>query len=335
MGEIMKTRTLGRDLEVSAIGLGCMGMSHAYGPAMDESEACNLISAAVDAGVTFFDTAECYGTANNPHANEELVGKALAPYRDKVVIATKFGVSFGEGNTLIPDSRPEVIRASVEGSLKRLGVDCIDLYYQHRTDPNVSIEELCGCMQELIDEGKIRAWGMSEVDANTVRRAHLMCPLTAVQNRFSMMARKHEMLLPMLERMRIGFVAFSPLGNGWLTGAYKAGETYSADDYRSFMPQYTQEGFEANADLAELLADLASDKCATPAQIALAWVLASGKNIVPIPGTRKLERLQENLAAADINLSAEEMLAIKSRLRGDYMVFGGSEVRERMDYGWR
>lgn len=329
---MMKRRKLGSDLEVSAVGLGCMGFSHAYGAPTEEGEAVRTIRSAYEKGYTFFDTAECY-VGMNPDGstsfNEELVGKALHDVRDQVQIATKFGVSH-EGRQLVVDSRPEEIRRAVEGSLKRLGTDYIDLYYQHRTDPNVPAEEVAGALADLIREGKVRAWGVSEADEDTIRRAHAVCPLACVQNRYSLMARWHEALFPVLEELGIGFVAFSPLANGVLSAAYRAGDTFDADDYRSAMPQYRAEAYEANAQLFAFLGELAAKKGATPAQLSLAWMLAKKPYIVPIPGSRKLSRLEENAAAADVALSAEEVGAIDRALEAMEMsaVFGGSPRKE-------
>lgn len=330
----MQTRTLGKDLTVSAIGLGCMGMSHAYGAPADKKEMTELLARAVDMGYTFFDTAEVYGTPENPHDNEELVGAALKPCRDKIVLATKFGIHFDMSSPavnkpLVPDSRPEVIRASVEASLKRLNTDHIDLYYQHRLDPKVPIEEVARVMADLIREGKITHWGLSEANAETIRRAHAVCPVTAIQNRYSMMARWYEELFPMLEKLHIGYVAFSPLANGFLSGRYDKNTRFEAGtDYRSVMPQFQPEGIDQNRALLDLLNKLAGQKNATPAQISLAWMLCKKPYIVPIPGTRKAARLQENAGAADICLSAAEVQAIDTALGGMEMsqVFGGSRV---------
>ena len=330
----MQTRTLGKDLTVSAIGLGCMGMSHAYGAPADKKEMTELLAQAVDMGYTFFDTAEVYGTPGNPHDNEELVGAALKPYRDKIVLATKFGIHFDMSSPavnkpLVPDSRPEVIRASVEASLKRLNTDHIDLYYQHRLDPKVPIEEVAGVMADLIREGKITHWGLSEANAETIRRAHAVCPVTTIQNRCSMMARWYEELFPMLEELHIGYVAFSPLANGFLSGRYDKNTRFEAGtDYRSVMPQFQPEGIDQNRALLDLLNKLAGEKNATPAQISLAWMLCKKPYIVPIPGTRKAARLQENAGAADVCLSAAEVQAIDTALGGMEMsqVFGGSRV---------
>ena len=330
----MQTRTLGKDLTVSAIGLGCMGMSHAYGAPADKKEMTELLARAVDMGYTFFDTAEVYGTPENPHDNEGLVGAALKPYRDKIVLATKFGIHFDMSSPavnkpLVPDSRPEVIRASVEASLKRLNTDHIDLYYQHRLDPKVPIEEVARVMADLIREGKITHWGLSEANAETIRRAHAVCPVTAIQNRYSMMARWYEELFPMLEELHIGYVAFSPLANGFLSGRYDKNTRFEAGtDYRSVMPQFQPEGIDQNRALLDLLNKLAGEKNATPAQISLAWMLCKEPYIVPIPGTRKAARLQENAGAADVCLSAAEVQAIDTALGGMEMsqVFGSSRV---------
>lgn len=306
----MKYRKLGKDLEVSAIGLGCMGMSHGYGPAADKQEMIKLIHAAVDRGVTFFDTAEVYG----PYANEELVGEALAPFKGKVVIATKFGIKMVNGRQVL-DSKPETIRKSVEGSLKRLKVDTIDLYYQHRVDTDVPIEEVAGVIQDLIREGKIKYWGLSEAGVNTIRRAHSVQPLTAVQSEYSMMWRfPEEEVLPTLEELGIGFVPFSPLGKGFLTGTIDKDATFDSSDFRSIVPRFKPENLEANQVLVDLIKKVAADKNATPSQIALAWVLAQKPWIVPIPGTRKLERLEENLGAAEINLTSDELNALNDAL---------------------
>lgn len=330
----MKYRTLGGSLRVSAIGLGCMGMSHGYGAPSDKREMTELLAQAVDMGYTFFDTAEVYGTAERPHDNEELLGEALKPYRDRVVIATKFGIHFDRtspevNKPLLPDSRPEVIRTSVEQSLKRLNTDHIDLYYQHRVDPAVPIEEVAGVMSDLIREGKITHWGLSEATGDVIRRAHAVCSVTAIQNRYSMMARWHEALFPVLEELGIGYVAFSPLANGFLTGAYGKGAQFDPkDDYRSNMPQFTPEAAEQNRELLALLRDLAKQKNAAPAQVSLAWMLCKKPWIVPIPGTRKLERLQENARAVEVELTPAEVSALDRALDTIPMsgVFGGSKI---------
>lgn len=333
----MQYRTLGSNLTVSAVGLGCMGMSHAYGAPADKKEMTELLAQAVDLGYTFFDTAEVYGTPEHPHDNEELVGAALKPYRDKIVLATKFGIHFDMSSTatnkpLVPDSRPEVIRASVEASLKRLGTDHIDLYYQHRLDPKIPIEEVAGVMADLIREGKITHWGLSEATEATIRRAHAVCPVTAIQNRYSMMARWYEDLFPVLEELHIGYVAFSPLANGFLSGKYDKSSRFDAGtDYRSVMPQFQPENIDRNHDLLTLLQKLAEQNNATPAQISLAWMQCKKPYIVPIPGTRRLSRLLENAGAADVTLSAEEVSAIDEALNGMEMseVFGGSKTVSR------
>lgn len=333
----MKKRILGRDLVVSSIGLGCMGMSHAYGTPSTEKEATELIEKAIDLGCTFFDTAEIYGTADNPHHNEKLVGKALKKYRNNVVIATKFGISFDMTSSpvnkpLVPNSSPDIIRKSVEGSLKRLGTDHIDLYYQHRNDPNIPIEEVAGVMADLIKEGKITHWGLSEANGELIRKANSVCPVTAIQNRYSMMARHYESLMPVLEELNIGFVAFSPLANGILTGKYNASSTFdSISDYRSNMPQFKAESYDKNKELFNLLNDLASSKNATPAQISLAWMLCKKPYIVPIPGTKKIERLIENFKSADIELTNNEVSLIDKALNNMEMseVFGGTSIKKR------
>ena len=331
----MQYRTLGEDLTVSVVGLGCMGMSHAYGAPAGKKEMTELLAEAVDMGYTFFDTAEVYGTPENPHHNEELVGEALRPYRNKVVIATKFGIYFDMeskqvNKPLLPDSRPEVIRVSVENSLKRLGTDHIDLYYQHRIDPFVPVEEVAGVMQELMQEGKITHWGLSEADEETIRRAHAVCPVTAIQNRYSMMARWHEVLFPVLEELNIGYVAFSPLANGFLSARYgKEAKFDAGTDYRSMMPQFTPGAVEQNQKLLELVRTVAEGKHATPGQIALAWMLGKKPYLVPIPGTRKSDRLKENAGASDIKLPEKEIAVLDKQLDAMEMseVFGGTKVK--------
>jgi aryl-alcohol dehydrogenase-like predicted oxidoreductase len=323
----MKTRTLGTSgLQVSAIGLGCMGMSHAFGPPADKKEMIQLLAEAVDMGITFFDTAECYG----PYENEELVGEGLKSFKNKVIIATKFGVHLEHISTgaPIPDSRPEVIRSSIEGSLKRLGIECIDLYYQHRIDPKVPVEEVAGVMQEMMKAGKIKHWGMSEAKEENIRKAHKVCPITAIQNRYSMMSRGYEALFPALEELGIGFVAFSPMANGFLTDKYDKNSTFEkGTDYRSIMPQFTPEGIDANQELLELLRNTAAEKNATPAQISLSWMLAKKPWIVPIPGTRKLNRLVENAGSVDIILTPGELQRLDNALSNMTMseVFGGTK----------
>jgi aryl-alcohol dehydrogenase-like predicted oxidoreductase len=305
----MQKRILGNSgLEVSAIGLGCMGMSANYGPSPDKSEMIALMRAAVDLGVTFFDTAEIYG----PFANEILVGEALAPVRDQVVIATKFGFDFGPGGRGL-NSRPEHIRQALEGSLKRLNMDVIDLYYQHRVDPAVPIEDVAGTVKDLIAEGKVRYFGLSEAAADTIRRAHAVQPVAAVQNEYSLWARESEAeVLPTCEELGIGFVPWSPLGQGFLTGKVDTGQTFVPSDIRSRFPRFTPEAMKANQPLVEVLNDLSGRIKATPAQIALAWLLAQKPWIVPIPGTRRMERLNENLGAANITISPEDLREIST-----------------------
>ncbi|NHN32864.1 aldo/keto reductase [Paenibacillus agricola] len=308
----MQKRKLGKSgLEVSAIGLGCMGMSQSFGPLPEKKDAISLIHAAVDLGVNFFDTAEVYGQS---HHNEELVGEALAPFKGKVLIATKFGIKVVDGMQVL-DSKPEVIRQSLEGSLKRLKVETIDLYYQHRVDPNVPIEEVAGVIQNLIKEGKIRHWGLSEAGVETIRRAHAVQPLTAVESEYSMMWRSPEKeLLPALEELGIGFVPFAPLGKGFLTGTIDKHTTFGNDDFRSKQPRFQSEHLEANQVLVELIKKVAAEKNATPAQIALAWVLVQKPWMVPIPGTRKLGRLEENLGAVGVELTHEELSDLNDAL---------------------
>lgn len=326
----MKQRKLG-NLEVSAIGLGCMGMSHAYGPAADTKEMTELLSRAVAMGYTFFDTAEVYGTSDDPHHNERLLGEALRPYRNQIMLATKFGLRFDTSKPvpypLIPDSRPETIRKSVEGSLKRLKTDRIDLYYQHRLDPDVPIEDVAGTVADLMREGKVLHWGLSEASEDSIRRAHTVCPLTAIENRYSMMARWHERLFPVLEELGIGFVAFSPLANGFLTDTVAKGTKFDArTDYRASMPQFRD--YDANAELLALIRRFAEEKDATPAQVSLAWMLRKRPYIVPIPGTRKESRLRENADASEVMLTEEEFTVLDHALRNTPMseVFGGSKI---------
>ncbi|WP_233235132.1 aldo/keto reductase [Bordetella sp. LUAb4] len=309
----MQKRKLGIDqLEVSVLGLGCMGLSHGYGPATDTTQAVSLIRAAVDRGVTFFDTAEVYG----PYLNEEVVGEALAPVRDRVVIATKFGFTFGDDNKQqILNSRPEHIRWAVEGSLKRLKTDVIDLLYQHRVDPDVPIEDVAGTVKDLIAEGKVKHFGLSEAGAQTIRRAHAVQPVTALQSEYSLWWREPEQdILPTLEELGIGFVPFSPLGKGFLTGAIKNGATFGSDDFRSKVPRFSPESIKANQALVDLLGLIAKDKRVTAAQIALAWLLAQKPWIVPIPGTTKLPRLDENLGAAAVELTQSDLHKIATAL---------------------
>ena len=331
----MKTRTLGKDFTVSAVGLGCMGMSHGYGQPKDRHEMTEVLAKAVDAGYTFFDTAEVYGTPDDPHANETLLGEALKPFRDRIQIGTKFGIHFdmtssAPNKPIVPDARPEVIRKSVEESLKRLQTDHIDIYYQHRQDPKVPVEDVAAVMADLIQEGKILHWGLSEVDAATLRRAHAVCPVTAVQNRYSMMARWYEEMFPVLEELNVGLVAFSPMANGFLTARYENGIQFNGDgDYRKIMPQFQADAIEENKALLQWIQDLAASKNATPAQFSLAWMLSKKPWIVPIPGTTNPGRLVENGKAADIVLTADEVKQIDDALDKIQMsaVFGGTAVK--------
>ena len=308
----MKKRKLGKsNLEVSALGLGCMGMSWSYGPAKDKQEMISLLRAAVERGVAFFDTAEVYG----PLANEELVGEALATFRGQVVIATKFGWAPAPGDRerwSALNSRPEHIKAAVEGSLKRLRVDFIDLYYQHRVDPNVPIEDVAGAVKDLVQHGKVRHFGLSEASAQTIRRAHAVQPVTALQSEYSLWFRRPEQeILPTLEELGIGFVAYSPLGKGFLTGKITPDTKFDSTDFRSTIPRFRPENIDANQALVVLLNRFAEQKKATPGQIALAWLLAKKPWIVPIPGTTKLYRLEENIGAAEIELTADELREIE------------------------
>jgi len=305
----MKTRRLGAsDLEVSEIGYGCMGLSFGYGRAVDKEDGIALIRAAVDRGVTFFDTAEVYG----PFTNEELVGEALAPVRDQVVIATKFGFRIADGKQSGLDSRPEHIREVVTASLERLKTDHIDLLYQHRVDPTVPIEEVAGTVKTLIDEGKVRHFGLSEAGVEVIRRAHAVQPVTALQSEYSLWWREPEAeILPALEELGIGFVPFSPLGRGYLTGKIDENTTFEASDFRSTVPRFSPENRKANRGFVELLGSIADQKGATPAQVALAWLLARRPWIVPIPGTTKQHRLDENLAAVDVALTEDELADIE------------------------
>jgi aryl-alcohol dehydrogenase-like predicted oxidoreductase len=310
----MQTRRLGKsNLEVSALGLGCMGMSFGYGPPADQQEMIALLHRAVERGVTLFDTAEAYG----PFTNEALVGEGLAPFRDRVVLATKFGFKFEPNGQRGLDSRPAHIKAVAEASLKRLRVDAIDLFYQHRVDPAVPIEEVAGAVKELIREGKVRHFGLSEAGVQTIRRAHAVQPVTAVQSEYSLWWRNPEAeLLPALEELGIGFVPFSPLGKGFLTGKIDANTTFDQSDFRNIVPRFTPENRKANQALIDLLASMAQQKQATPAQIALAWLLAQRPWIVPIPGTTKPHRLEENLGAAGIALTSDDLRDIEHAASG-------------------
>lgn len=299
----MQTRKMGNSgLEVSAIGLGCMGLTFGYGPATDKAEAIKLIRAAVERGVTLFDTAEAYG-----QDNEEIVGEALKPFREKVVIATKFGFKDGVPAAGL-DSRPERIRVVVEQSLKRLQTDCIDLFYQHRVDPNVPMEDVAGAVRDLIQEGKVKHFGLSEAGVDAIRRAHAVQPVTALQSEYSMFTRDPEQaILPLLEELGIGFIPFSPLGRGFLTGKIDAASTFSDDDVRSKLPRFADSAREANHNLVTLIGQIAQRKGATPAQVALAWLLAQKPWIAPIPGTTKLHRLEENIGAASLVLTRADL----------------------------
>jgi aryl-alcohol dehydrogenase-like predicted oxidoreductase len=307
----MQKRKLGNsNLEVSAIGLGCMGMSFGYGPAGDKQEMIAVLRAAVESGVTFFDTAEVYG----PFTNEELVGEALAPFREQVVIATKFGFkppASGEGRWSELDSRPEHIKEVADASLKRLKTDVIDLFYQHRVDPNVPIEDVAGAVKDLIQAGKVKHFGLSEAGVQTIRRAHAVQPVTALQSEYSLWWREPEAeILPTLEELGIGFVPFSPLGKGFLTGKIDENTTFDSTDFRNVVPRFTPENRKANQVVVDLISDIARGKNATPAQIALAWVLAQKPWIVPIPGTTKLHRLKENIGAVEVELTPDDLREI-------------------------
>lgn len=303
----MQTRKLGNSgLEVSALGLGCMGMSFGYGPAHDKKEMISLLRSAYEKGITFFDTAECYG----PHLNEELLGEALAPFRDKIVIATKFGFLEGDSKKGL-DSRPEWIRKSIEGSLKRLNTDVIDLYYQHRVDPNVPMEDVAGTIKDLIKEGKVKHFGLSEAGVESIRRAHTVQPVTALQSEYSLWWRTpEEEIFPVLEELGIGFVPVSPLGRGFLTAKIDENTMFDSNDFRNSLPRFTPEARKVNQALVDLLTKIAAEKGATNAQIALAWILAQKPWIAPIPGTTKLHRLEENLGAVDLKLSVEDLAKI-------------------------
>ena len=307
----MQKRTFGKsNLEVSALGLGCMGMSFAYGPPADKQEMISLIRSAVERGITFFDTAEAYG----PFTNEELVGEALSPFHGHVVIATKFGFKLGpNGEQMGQDSRPEHIKQVAEASLKRLKVDAIDLFYQHRVDPDVPIEDVAGAVKDLIQEGKVKHFGLSEAGVQTIRRAHAVQPVTALQSEYSLWWRAPEAeVLPTLSELGIGFVPFSPLGKGYLTGTINENTTFDSSDFRNIVPRFTPEARKANQALVDLLGKIAEQKNATPAQIALAWLLAQKPWIVPIPGTTKLSRLEENIGAAAVELTPDDLREIES-----------------------
>ncbi|HEX2396618.1 MAG TPA: aldo/keto reductase [Solirubrobacteraceae bacterium] len=307
-GDTMEKRKLGTsDLEVSAVGLGCMGMSYGYGPAGDRQEMIALLRSAVERGVTLFDTAQAYG----PFTNEELVGEGLAPFRGDVVIATKFGIKIDPSGQQVVDSRPEEIKLSVEGSLERLGVEAIDLLYQHRVDPQVPIEDVAGAVKELVQDGKVKHFGLSEAGVETIRRAHAVQPVAAVQSEYSLWWRRpEEELLPALEELGIGFVPFSPLGKGFLTGNIDQNTTFDSSDFRNIVPRFTPDARKANQALVDLLRKIAERKQASSAQIALAWLLAQEPWIVPIPGTRRLERLEENIGAVEIELTPGDLVEI-------------------------
>jgi len=326
----MQKRHLGKsNLEVSALGLGCMGMSWSYGLVPDKKEMISLLRAAVERGVTFFDTAEVYG----PYTNEELVGEALAPFRGQVVIATKFGwkpAFAGEARWSRLESRPQHIKEVAEGSLKRLGIEAIDLYYQHRVDPDVPIEDVAGAVKELIQQGKVKHFGMSEAAAKTIRRAHAVQPVTAVQSEYSLWYREPEMdVLPTLAELGIGFVPFSPLGKGFLTGKIDETTTFESSDFRNTIPRFSRENRKANQVLVELLQKIALRKKATPSQVALAWLLAQKPWIAPIPGTTKLDRLEENISAAAAELTADELQEIESA--GTHITIQGARYPEHIE----
>jgi aryl-alcohol dehydrogenase-like predicted oxidoreductase len=323
----MNKRILGKsNLEVSALGLGCMGMSFGYGPAGDKQEMISLIRSAVERGVTFFDTAEAYG----PYTNEELVGEALAPIRRQVVIATKFGFKFEAGKQTGLDSRPSHIKEVANASLRRLKVETIDLFYQHRVDPDVPIEDVAGAVKDLIREGKVKHFGMSEAGVQTIRRAHRVQPVTAVQSEYSLFWRKpEEELLPTLEELGIGFVPFSPLGKGFLTGKIDEKTKFDSADFRNIVPRFTPENRKANQALVDLLVSIAGRKKATPAQIALAWLLAQKSWIVPIPGTTKLHRLEENIGAASVELTSNDLREIE--VAASQVTLHGARYPEHLD----
>ena len=329
----MEKRKLGAtNFFVNPVGIGCMGFSHAYGTAVEKSEAIKTIRAAYDIGYDFFDTAECYlgtfadGTISN---NEEIVGAALKDIQDKVIIATKFGVEHNADRSLKLDSSPKNIRRAIDGSLKRLQVDAVDLYYQHRIDPNIEPEVVAETMAELIKAGKIKAWGISEANEEYLRRAHKICPVTAIENRYSMAARWHENIFPVCEELNITFVAFSPMANGLLAEVHKT-DKVEKGDYRNIMPQFTESGLAKAQALLDLLEKLAAEKNATPAQISLAWMLCEKPYIIPIPGSRKLHRLKENFGAGNIQLSAQEISNINAhRDTMTFEVFGGSKIASK------
>ncbi len=327
----MNQKRLGKtDLMVNPIGLGCMGLSHAYGAAKSQDEAIDFLKESFKTGYNFFDTAEVYtgktsgGVISN---NEELVGMALKEVRGDVVIASKFGITI-ESDGLVPDSSPKSIQKSIEGTLKRLNIDCLDLYYQHRIDPKVEPEIVAGKMQELIDEGLIKAWGISEANEEYLRRADEVCPVTAIQNRYSMLARWHEEIFPVCQELDITFVAFSPMANGFLTGMYNQNSRFDNLDYRNDMPQYTEKGFNSAKKLIELLNDIADEKNATPAQISLAWMMCKKNYIIPIPGTTSPENMKSNFNAKDVKLYSSTIDEIDELLNSiDVPVFGGNNIK--------
>jgi len=321
----MKKRKLGNSgLEVSALGLGCMGLSFAYGTAPDKQEGINLLRAAFERGITFFDTAEAYG----PYANEELLGEALAPFRDQVVIATKFGFKEGQPSKGV-DSRPENIRAVAEAALKRLKTDVIDLYYQHRVDPAVPIEDVAGTVKDLIKEGKVKHFGMSEAGVESIRRAHAVQPVAALQSEYSLWWREPEKeILPLLEELGIGFVPFSPLGRGFLTGKLDASVQLESNDYRNTLPRFSEENRKANMALVDVLTDISKRKNTSPAQLVLAWLLAQQPWIVPIPGTTKISRLEENIGGAELELTADDLSEIEAAAAG--ITVQGARYPEQM-----
>jgi len=329
----MKKVRIGKtDMYANAVGLGCMGFSHASGTATNREEAVAAIREAVKMGYNFFDTAECYTGENADGTisyNEELVGEALRPYRDQVIIGTKFGVTH-KGDHLELDSSPEKIRKSIEGSLKKLGIDCVDIYYQHRIDPKVEPEVVAGVMKELIEEGKIKAWGISETTEEYLRRAHTVCPVSVIENRYSMLARWHESIFPVCEELGITYVAFSPMGNGFLTGAYNKDSKFEqGSDFRSRMPQYTEEGFKAAEKLMDLMTEMSEEKHCTKAQLSLAWMINKKDFIIPIPGSRKLHRMQENFNAGNVEMTQEEIKKIDDLLDTmEIPVFGGNPTKK-------
>lgn len=323
----MNQKRLGKtDLYVNPIGLGCMGLSHAYGSAVSQDDGINFLKESFKTGYNFFDTAEVYvgkTSDGKPSNNEELLGLAIESFRDEIVIASKFGITI-DGTSLIPDSSPQAIQKSIQGTLKRLGIDCLDLYYQHRVDPNVEPEIVAGEMQKLIDEGLIKAWGISEANEEYLRRANDVCPVTAIQNRYSMLARWHENLFSVCEELGITFVAFSPMANGFLTGLYSKNSQFEESDYRNDMPQYTKEGFEASKKLIELLKDISNEQNANPAQISLAWMMCKRDFIIPIPGTTSLKNMKSNFEAGKLRLSNSTIREIDGLLdTSDVPVFGG------------